>query len=262
MHLLNVNTFELEEFIGEQVKEIQYAILSHTWEGKEVSFQDIQRPDAIRNLEHPPIPAWSKVKNACAQARSDGYRYIWIDTCCIDKSSSAELQEAINSMFNWYLGSKSCYAFLSDVPPGADSIATSRWFTRGWTLQELFAPNIVLFFNSAWTAIGTRGDKHIVESISKSKTTRIEKQFLFKRNEYTMPTDVREFFKYVPVAQKMAWASGRQTTRIEDRAYSLLGLFDINMPLLYGEGDKAFQRLQHEIMRKSDDCTILAWSHG
>ncbi|KAK4462641.1 heterokaryon incompatibility protein-domain-containing protein, partial [Cladorrhinum samala] len=262
MRLLNVDTFELEEFVGEQVNEIGYAILSHTWEGKEVSFHDIQQPDAIQNLRHPPSPAWSKVQNACAQARNDGHRYIWIDTCCIDKSSSAELQEAINSMFNWYLGSKCCYAFLSDVPPGSESIADSRWFTRGWTLQELLAPDVVVFFNSAWTAIGCRGNADLIASITKSKNMLIEGNILLARNEVESRSNVRKFFRSFPVARKMSWASGRQTTRVEDRAYCLLGLFDITMPLLYGEGEKAFQRLQHEIMRTSDDCTILAWGYG
>ncbi|KAK3997853.1 heterokaryon incompatibility protein-domain-containing protein [Cladorrhinum sp. PSN332] len=265
MRLLNVNTFKLEEFVGDQVQVITYAILSHTWEGKEVTFQDIQQQDAVEKLEHPPNSAWAKIKNSCAQARKDGFGHIWIDTCCIDKSSSAELQEAINSMFNWYLESMVCYAYLSDVPPtpGSD-IAVSRWFTRGWTLQELLAPNHITFFDCTWTPRGQRGDSHLLGKISSK--TRINTQVLAERERLHYhrrnPDIVHRFLRKISVAEKMSWAADRETTRIEDQAYCLLGLFDINMPMLYGEGDKAFKRLQHELMRATDDCTLLAWGYG
>ncbi|KAI6002305.1 hypothetical protein F5J12DRAFT_906395 [Pisolithus orientalis] len=145
----------------------------------------------------------------------DGYTWLWIDTCCIDKRSSAELSEAINSMYRWYRNSQMCYVYLND------------WFSRGWTLQELVAPKEAEFFNKSWVSIGIKQDlTSLLEDI-----TRIPEK------------SVRA------VAHIMSWAADRKTTRVEDRAYSLLGLFGVNMPMLYGEGSKAFQRLQLEIIR-------------
>ncbi|KAJ4398156.1 hypothetical protein N0V85_006353 [Neurospora sp. IMI 360204] len=127
MRLLKTDTFELVEFVGEDVP--KYAILSHTWEGKEVSFHDFQYPDALTYLkaDEPHTPAWAKVKHACRKAQEDEFEFIWINTCCIDKSSSAELQEAINSMFAWYRKSAICYAFLSDIQRPSGSIDPSSF---------------------------------------------------------------------------------------------------------------------------------------
>ena len=282
MRLLKTDTFELAEFVGEGIP--KYAILSHTWEGKEVSFHDIQQPNALTYLktDKTPTPAWAKIKHACRLAQEDKFEFIWIDTCCIDKSSSAELQEAINSMFAWYRKSAICYAFLSDIKrigfyiwqhPSID-ITGSRWFTRGWTLQELLAPDFLYFYDASWNKLGSRNG--FAESISKA--TRIPiiclagpeygqcdmyqaKDGTFIRTPKTRKRIEDELQKATVVA-RMSWAANRQTTRVEDEAYCLLGLFDINMPMLYGEGNKAFMRLQHEIMKTSDDATILAWGYG
>ncbi|EGZ70900.1 HET-domain-containing protein [Neurospora tetrasperma FGSC 2509] len=260
MRLLKTDTFELVEFVGEEIP--KYAILSHTWEGKEVSLQDIQQPDAPIWLktDKPPTPAWAKVKHACRQAWRDKFEYIWIDTCCIDKSSSAELQEAINSMFAWYRKSALCYAFLSDVrkpsgstDPSSFDITRSRWFTRGWTLQELLAPDLLYFYDASWELSGSRSDW--AESISKATTIPVD---CLAGSEKS----IEEKLQQTTVAARMSWAANRHTTRVEDQAYCLLGLFDINMPMLYGEGKKAFMRLQHEIMKTYDDATILAWGYG
>jgi hypothetical protein len=185
-------------------------------------------------------------------AISDHYLQ-WIDTCCIDKSSSAELSEAINSMFRWYRDSEVCYAFLSDVdadePPSADksTFQQSRWFTRGWTLQELIAPGVVYFYGAGWKQIGSR--ETLLELIV--KITRISP-------EYFSNGDLSQF----SAAQKMSWAATRKTTRIEDIAYCLLGLFDINMPLLYGEGEHAVVRLQEEILRQFEDDSLFSHGHA
>ncbi|KAK5626878.1 hypothetical protein RRF57_002593 [Xylaria bambusicola] len=153
--------------------------------------------------------------------------------------------EAINSMYRWYQRSHVCYAFLSDVGNGS-SFYASAWFTRGWTLQELLAPRNVRFYDSSWAYLGTRGELHT----ELNWATKISPSIFQNR------MSVFDF----SIAERMSWAAHRKTTRVEDRAYSLMGLFDVNMPLLYGEGAKAFIRLQEEIIRRSSDHSIFAWS--
>jgi hypothetical protein len=187
---------------------------------------------------------YRKILYASRQAIADGYRYLWIDTCCIDKSSSTELSEAINSMFQWYQKAGVCYAYVEDVQ--LENFSTSRWFTRGWTLQELLAPSDVMFFGIGWTRLGTKFD--LYGEIS--KVTGIEWEVLI--NE--------DFLRKKSIAQRMSWASKRKTTRLEDAAYCLLGIFGVNMPLLYGEGKNAFIRLQEEILKSSVDQSLFAWS--
>ena len=199
----------------------------------------------------------TKIKYASSRCKEEGLRYIWIDTCCIDKSSSAELSEAINSMYGWYEGSIVCYAYLEDIgrslstqtsygPSNKDkTFEASRWFTRGWTLQELIAPTKVNFFDKQWQYLGSKRDL----SPLLSRITSIPEDVLAE------PKNRRN----CSVARKMTWAAKRQTTRIEDVAYSLFGIFDVNMPLLYGEGRGAFIRLQEEILKETDDQSILAW---
>jgi hypothetical protein len=152
------------------------------------------------------------------------------------------------AMFNWYSGAKVCYAFLSDVRVDQDQteqLRKSRWFTRGWTLQELIAPEKVIFFDANWKYIGPKKlMQHTIASI-----TGIDKMVLDSPSNIT----------YFSVAQRMSWAADRVTTRVEDLAYCLLGIFNVNMPLLYGEGEKAFIRLQEEILRETEDYTLFAW---
>ncbi|KPM41453.1 hypothetical protein AK830_g5053 [Neonectria ditissima] len=243
MRLLHTRNLQLETFIGKKTP--GYAILSHTWGDDEVLFQDIQ-PSSVGNWQE--RRGAPKVLGAAAQAALDGYNYIWIDTCCIDKSSSAELSEAINSMFAWYKRSRVCYAYLEDILiPDVTLLGLSRWFTRGWTLQELIAPSDVRFFTSSWEFLGRRDQ--LAKSIS--DITRIDEHVL-KSGQQT-PLEI------YPIDQRMTWAAGRTTTRIEDVAYCLLGLFQVNMSLLYGEGRKAFIRLQEEILKQSTskDHSIL-----
>ena len=240
MRLLHTATFRFEEFFDSRVP--RYAILSHRWGDRELTFQDfdIGKPQTW--------PGFVKIKGCCSLAQSRGLEWIWIDTCCIDKKSSAELSEAINSMFRWYAEAAECYAYLSDVrwDKGLDfpaSFKQSGWFTRGWILQELLAPSSVIFYDVKWNRIGCK--KELLREIS--DVTGIGVQYL---------NDMRE----ASVAAKMSWISKRQTSRAEDIAYCLLGLFDVKMPLLYGEGRKAFLRLELEIIKKSNDDSIFAWT--
>jgi hypothetical protein len=239
MWLLNTTSLALSAFFGDNTP--HYAILSHTWGLEEVSFQDIQRPGSqISNYA-----GYKKIRDCCAKALEAGFQYVWIDTCCIDKTNSTELSEAINSMFGWYKNATTCYAYLEDVKPEGPGFFSSRWFKRGWTLQELIAPTDVLFFDYYWNEIGTRGSLRYAIG----KVTRIPEQVLINGSLHEHC-----------VAEIMSWAAGRQTTRMEDRAYSLLGLFKVNMPLIYGEGKNAFLRLQLEIMKITTDHSILAWN--
>jgi hypothetical protein len=223
MYLLHTQDLVLHSFQGSLP---EYAILSHTWDDVEVEFNELRQ--SFGSLQS--HTGYRKISKACSLAARDGYGYIWIDTCCIDKSSSAELSEAINSMFALYRDSARCYAYLSDIPfNNAEHVAESRWFTRGWTLQELLAPETVHFYSSEWKKIGSKTS--LQDQIAKA--TGIPEPVLSSINEIWSCS----------IACRMSWAAKRKTTRIEDKAYCLLGIFGVNMPLLYGESEKAFSRL-------------------
>ncbi|KAF3013239.1 hypothetical protein E8E14_007455 [Neopestalotiopsis sp. 37M] len=239
MRLLNASTLRLEEFPSQTPP---YAILSHTWGDEEISFQDIQT--ASSNGSNVKV-GLDKIKKACIEALTRSLQYVWVDTCCIDKSSSAELSEAINSMFRWYKEANCCFAYLADVN-GLRDFSRSRWFERGWTLQELLAPAQVIFFNRDWVILGTKYELAKVVS----DVAGIRSRYLVEPS-----SDVR----HASIAERMYWASRRMTTRVEDIAYCLMGIFDVNMPLLYGEGERAFTRLQIAIMANSEDQSIFAW---
>jgi hypothetical protein len=239
MRLINVHTRQLSEFWGLDVP--PYSILSHCWGPEEVTYQEI-----------------SSLVSSPSTSTESGYMaksgYLKINSACLQ--SSAELSESINSMYKWYENSMVCYALLdgesshlsvydSKACDVQEDHLEDKWFTRGWTLQELIAPSRVEFFDKNWKHIGNK----------------------FQCSGYialvtTIPENVirssRSMSSY-GIATKMSWAAGRQTTRIEDVAYSLLGMFKVNMPLLYGEGKKAFIRLQEEIMKESDDHSLFAW---
>ncbi|RSL82549.1 hypothetical protein CEP51_005092 [Fusarium floridanum] len=252
MRLINTTTHRLENFDGKKIP--KYAILSHTWcEGQEVTLREFQAQDARGKL------GWVKIRKAAELALHDELDYLWVDTCCIDKASSAELSEAINSMMRWYQNSEVCYTYLVDVPSGLGrgqeaAFRRSRWFTRGCTLQELLAPSKLIFLFADWTVFETRDAlAGLVSSI-----TGVEERFLHTARAWLDPEPAR--LDSASIAQRMSWASRRETTRIEDTAYCLLGIFGINMPLLYGEGPKAFIRLQEQILMSSDDQSLLAWN--
>ncbi|KAH7358237.1 heterokaryon incompatibility protein-domain-containing protein [Plectosphaerella cucumerina] len=280
MRLLHTRTYQLETFLGTDIP--PYAILSHTWGQDEFVFEDLKVPIADQ-LDNPKR-GLRKVLQSCALAIKDGLDYVWVDTCCIDKSSSAELSEAINSMFAWYRDSSNCYVWLEDVTLGEGAqgrlgdFDASNWFRRGWTLQELIAPHGVAFYDSKWNLIDDRYSlagrisklTHIKQEIlqRRHKGCEEEKNVLLRifnedpRCSSCGGKDNLRFYLWkTPTAARMGWASRRRTCRAEDEAYSLLGLFDVNMPLLYGEGrDKAFRRLIHEMLQHNQaDSSILLW---
>ena len=219
-----------------------YAILSHTWgpDSDEVTFKDIVGGTGKSK------PGYKKIRFCGERARRDNLRYFWIDTCCIDKSSSTELTEAINSMFYWYKKAARCYVYLSDVSvhdfDQANSLwksafFQSRWFSRGWTLQELIAPASVEFFSQEGERLGDK------KSLEKEITEITEINALALQGK-----PLSNF----SIADRMSWAAKRKTTREEDKAYCLLGIFDVYMPLIYGEGKRAFTRLSEEVNKSSN----------
>lgn len=222
----------------------RYAILSHRWEEDELTFQ--QACDPTRDGADFNLKGHQKVQDAARKAVEAGFEWIWCDTCCIDKLSSAELSEAINSMFRWYQKSKLCLVYLSDVSTG--KITESKWFTRAWTLQELIAPAKLMFFNNEWEYICTKQDR-LDELVDH---TGIDAEIL---RDGATASRLRKY----SVAQRMSWAARRKASRTEDVAYSLLGLFDVNIPMLYGERERAFIRLQEEIIKREADQTIFVW---
>ncbi|KUI52903.1 Vegetative incompatibility protein HET-E-1 [Cytospora mali] len=246
MRLLDAASLQFKEFFEDQIP--PYAILSHTWgsSDEEVSFQDMRLEPRI--LWEDRRYGYSKIVNTCRLALEDRLKYVWVDTCCIDKSSSAELTEAINSMFRWYEKAEICYVHLADVTPQMsleDGLKNCRWITRGWTLQELIAPRECDFFDSKWTYRGRKTKMtDMLAALTRVPALVLEHEKLPR--EYT-------------VAQRMSWAAKRKTTRSEDLAYCLLGVFGIHMPMIYGEGEMAFHRLQEEIIRRTSDATIFAW---
>ena len=242
MRLLYYNNdgeFSLTQFFDHIPR---YAILSHTWGPEEVTFKDIMEGNRASKI------GFEKIRFCGEQARRDHLQYFWVDTCCIDKSSSAELTEAINSMFHWYQNAVKCYVYLSDVltktQKASDSFTeytwepafrSSKWFTRGWTLQELLAPSpsSVEFFSQERNRLG---DKRSLEQ-QIHEITGIPLSAL-------QGTPLSRF----TIEDRLLWAKTRQTTRKEDRAYSLLGICNVYMPLIYGEGEKnAFRRLRKEL---------------
>ncbi|KAK4173961.1 heterokaryon incompatibility protein-domain-containing protein [Triangularia setosa] len=242
MRLINANTLRFENFFEKPPP--AYLVLSHTWGDKEVTFRDMLQPHL-----HSGKSGYAKIAETCRLARAKAIDYVWVDTCCIDKSSSAELTESINSMFQWYQRAVVCVVYLADMESGVDfgtGIRFSRWITRGWTLQELIAPKRVEFYDSKWTLCGQKSHN----SDELAAATRIPEDLLLgihQSSEYS-------------VAQRLSWASRRTTTRVEDAAYSLLGILEVHMPLIYGEGKMAFRRLQEEVIKRNNDITIFAWN--
>jgi hypothetical protein len=237
LHYNNDGELSLTQFFDNIPR---YAILSHTWEEEEVTFKDIMEGNGTSKA------GFDKIRFCGEQSKRDGWQYFWVDTCCIDKSNAVELQEAINSMFRWYQNAVNCYVYLSDVSTKkrkASDLSTeytwepafrsSKWFTRGWTLQVLIAPTSVEFFSKEHELLG---DKR-----------RLERQI----HEITgIPLSALQGtpMSHFNIEDRLIWVGTRQTTHKEDRAYSMLGICNIYMPLIYGEGEKnAFRRLRKEL---------------
>jgi hypothetical protein len=245
MRLLKYNDdsdLRLTEFFESDIP--KYAILSHRWGAEEITLADLTNGNGKK------MAGYGKIQFCGEQAKRDGLQYFWVDTCCIDKSNSTELAEAINSMFRWYQKATKCYVYLSDVSTRkrkardsstectwGSAFRASKWFTRGWTLQELIAPASVEFFSKEGELLGNKQslERQICE------ITGIPIKAL---RGGTLPD--------FSVTERMSWAASRETYRQEDKAYSLLGIFDVNMPLIYSEGkEKALQRLREEIDKAS-----------
>ena len=222
-----------------------YAILSHMWgqDEEEVTFDDIINGTRKDKL------GYEKIRFCGEQARHDGLRYFWVDTCCINKANHAELQHSINSMFRWYRNAAKCYVYLSDVSGSSvgtideldrqswdSEFSKSRWFTRGWTLQELLAPQSVHFFSREGTLVGDKSSlQRIIHRITSIPEPTLQGQHLFQY-------DADEPFH---------WMSRRETGRAEDKMYALLGIFDITLSIDYGEGEiKARDRLREALFSR------------
>lgn len=245
MRLVNTTTRQVHA-LNDASSTPLYAALSHCWETDEVLFNDLIDLDSASQKA-----GFPKLHGACLVASNLGVQWLWADTVCIDRSSSAELTEAINSNFRWYRDCQFCIVYLGDLDHAEDAQLTHsqlrrcRWMQRSWTLQELIAPKAVLFYNNQWVQIGTK------ESLLPllSDITRVDEAVL----------DDVECLSDFSIGRKMSWAAGRSASRVEDVAYSLLGIFGVSMPILYGEGKKAFLRLQEEILKDTDDATLFAW---
>jgi Heterokaryon incompatibility protein (HET) len=251
MRLLHSETFELRSFIRGQVPD--YVILSHRWGVEELTFDDIQKhPISNPSSLARQLRGFPKVAGACKLAKEDGYDWIWIDSCCINKASSSELQETINSMWDFYAQSNICYVYLWDVSDSDSEMQPfhkSEWFTRGWTLQELIAPVCVEFYTQDWTQIGTKTERH--QEIA--QITNINPRALVHDEDI-------DFFSS---AERLSWAAHREVTTEEDAAYCLLGLFQVNMPMLYGEGRvNAFIRLQEAIYSATYDESLYLFRYN
>ncbi|KIJ59765.1 hypothetical protein HYDPIDRAFT_118111 [Hydnomerulius pinastri MD-312] len=196
----------------------------------------------------------------CSKARAYGCRFAWSDTCCINKESSAELDESIRSMFRWYHNAFICIVHLGGSVT-IDDVASDEWFTRGWTLQELLAPENIKFFNKDWSPLtGTKNDKDRRNGmLDQADKNPIWRSIL---SATKIPEGRLGYFSpgAFDVAQRMAWAAGRRTTRVEDMSYALVGIFGVSMPVQYGEGKFAFHRLMEALLQRVNEYGILAWA--
>ncbi|KAH8897399.1 hypothetical protein GQ53DRAFT_743109 [Thozetella sp. PMI_491] len=246
MWLLDVRKFQLR-FFDNIDNAPPFAALSHCWEANEVTFADLRDPDkAARKAGH------LKLRRACQTAEGLGLQWLWADTVCINRSSSAELTESVNSSFRWYRQCQVCIVHLSDYPSNeqqpADvktTLSRCRWVRRAWTLQELIAPSKVQFYDENWVCIGSKDSLiPVLSEITRIDTAALE--------------DPECLFDF-SVGRRMSWAAKREARHVEDIAYALVGLFGVSLPVLYGEGRRAFIKLQEEIMKETEDASLFAW---
>jgi hypothetical protein len=241
MRLIHARTNELQEFNEPQT---EYAILSHRWvDGHEVRLQDWEVYVARQESASSQIQCksgFAKIRDACTQAHIRGLEWLWADTVCIDKTNDVEVRTSINRMFSWYQSASICFVYLDDVQNGKRledmTEDKPKWFTRGWTLQELLAPKIVLFFDQTWNFLGNR--KELADVIS--KFTRIPVAVLRDGN-----------IQSYSHAERISWSIGRKTTLPEDLVYSLLGLSEVTLFAEYGIGyQQALLRLKSAILER------------
>lgn len=234
-------------------KFFQFVVLSHRWQKYELAFHDAQ---GLSIISLPANEGTSKLQNLCRTAAALGYRWAWSDTCCINKQSSAELQEAITSMFSWYRHAALTIVYLSDVAAsaGPGSLKESEWHRRGWTLQEFLASRNILFYSRNWTLYRN------IQSLNHKQVPSI-------LDELEVATSIKKesISAFSPglknAREKLRWASHRTTTVEEDVAYSLFGIFDLQLSVFYGEKkEKALGRLLQEIVARSGDVLVLEWT--
>ncbi|KAI0768737.1 hypothetical protein BD413DRAFT_437200, partial [Trametes elegans] len=260
MRLLDTRTGEF--VLINNPEEVEYAILSHVWSRavREQFYQDLADIQKEAQRWRESYPKWApqpdavlevasgKVREACRYARCEGFHYPWIDSCYIDKSSSSELSEAISSMYNWYSHAAVCHAFLEDVGDPAGDLEASRasqWFTRAWTLQGPIAPRVVVFLFATWEMIGAKdGLAGVIEG-----TTGVPTAVLTRVQPLSS----------INVARRLSWAVRRKTTRVEDEAYTLMGISGVDVPTICGERRLAFGRLQEEILKLVPDPSLPVW---
>lgn len=261
MWLINTATWSLKCY--DLADAPKYAILSHVWNKnaeEEVTFKDMKDLAEVASPRiaystgaQQPKAGFLKIKKTCELAEGfedRGIKHVWIDTCCIDRSSSSELGKSINEMFKYYARAQVCFAHLADLD--SPELKECQWFSRGWTLQELLASRRLFFYNQKWACIGTKAS--LVGALA--NITGIPRQVLETHWGHGHGHDQS-------TATIMSWASNRETREPEDMAYCLLGLFDVNMGLIPGEGlNNAFQRLQRKILKKHNDLTVLAWDQS
>ena len=250
MRLLHTSTYQLHNHRGTPP---DYAILSHRWcSDGEITLSELDSSDLLDDFVT--TPQLEKIREACREAARQGIEWIWIDSCCIDKTNSEELARSIRSMFQWYRSAEVCYTYLQDVDMEKfdgnilcnERGKPSEWFSRGWTLQELLAPRKMLFFDMNWHIIGDRYDLALpVEAI-----TRISSNYL--RGEAD--------FRTASIATRMSWLADRKTQEPEDMAYGMLGILNVSLVPMYGEGHGAWMRLQRELLDTRPDESLFAWT--
>ncbi|KJA13875.1 hypothetical protein HYPSUDRAFT_151053, partial [Hypholoma sublateritium FD-334 SS-4] len=239
----NCNAADLKtRSLHKQWQSENYAILSHTWlQSGEVTYSNWRNHTTPLDTQS---PGYDKLAKFCQVSAKRGFRLGWMDTVCINKESSAELDESIRSMFKWYKKAKICIVYLAETT-SLDDLNEDKWFTRGWTLQELLAPDFIKFFSKTWTELSDNPDE-TDKSLDSPLLDRISGAAGLYKNELGVPS---RHFHNAPIWRKMQWAANRNVTRGEDAAYSLMGIFNISMPTGYGEGaEHAFLRLVKEIL--------------
>jgi hypothetical protein len=230
----------------------RYVMLSHKWEDNEPLYQDVIHI-AVYDLDK--SPTRDKLQMFCKIVRDAGFDWAWSDTCCINKSDHFVLQEALVAMFKWYQGSAMMIVFLRGVRSASQlgALARSIWNTRAWTLQEYVAAKVIHFYTEDWTLymnLDIPNHKESPAIISEmEEATRVSAQTLMVLRPGS--DDIRE---------KLCLAARRETTIVEDAAYSLLGIFSMSLPVVYGEGDHALGRLLSQLLTSSGDMSILAWT--
>ncbi|KAK6427225.1 hypothetical protein LTR81_000570 [Elasticomyces elasticus] len=239
MRLLNVHTLEFSHFHGDVPI---YIIASHRWKaGTEVMIEDVENRRNTKKSGYEKIEGFARyIKKHVPEVQ-----WLWIDTCCVNQSSSVEVDEAVNTMFRWYSNADACLAYLADVHSADDQVEfeASEWFHRGWTLQELLAPYVVVFLSQTWDVIGHKGGSGCTRSgFNVSTGPSLEAQIASITGIPECVLNNYDQSNKFSTEERLTWMACRETTRDEDTTYSLLGVFGIRMRLSYGEGSESARR--------------------